>query len=157
MSKNKWYYRDQEVKTIEDTPPGSFAFVYKITNLDNGRTYFGKKQLVSVLNKSITKKDRLTPEYADKRKKKKQVIKEMKGWVEYTGSNTELNEDIANGDQILKEILVYCKTKNQATYFETKFQFMEAVLEDGRSYNDNILGKFYRKSLSDDNAAVKIE
>ena len=153
---NNWIYKGKEVESIDDLPQGTFAFVYKITNLNNNRTYFGKKQVVSVLNKAITKKDRLTPEFADKRKKKKQVIKEMKGWMEYTGSNTELNQDIDDGAAIKKEIIVCCKTKNQATYFETKVQFSEGVLEDDLSYNDNILGKFYRKSLKDENAAVKV-
>lgn len=151
-----WTYEGKEVRSIDDLPQGTFAFVYKITNLHNNRTYYGKKQVVSVLNKTITKKDRALPEFADKRKKKKQVIKEMKGWLEYTGSNAELNKDISEGDLIKKEILICCRTKNQATYFETKVQFAEGVLEDDLSYNDNILGKFYRKSLKDENAAVKV-
>lgn len=151
----QWLYKGNKIESVQDLPPETFSFVYRITNLDNKRTYIGKKQVVSVNKKLLTKKDKLLPE--NKRKKYKIVVSHKKDWPTYNGSNVQLLEDIELGANIEKEILVFCKTKNQATYFETKYQFQEGVLEDMSSYNDNILGKFYRKSLLDSNSSVKDE
>ena len=118
---------------------GDFGFVYKITNLTNAKIYIGRKQLVSVRKKRLGKKEKaLTP-----RKTFKTVIKES-DWRTYNGSNKALLEDIRAGHEIEKEILCSCKTKALLTYFETKYQFVESVIERD-TYNDNILGKFYRK------------
>ena len=37
----KWLYENKEFKTIEDFPSGIVGFVYKITNLCDGRIYIG--------------------------------------------------------------------------------------------------------------------
>ena len=33
------------------------------------------------------------------------------------------------------------------TYYETKLQFVENVLESDKYINDNVLGKFYKKTI----------
>lgn len=67
MNYGHWEYHD---KIDVDN---SFGFVYLITNLLNGKRYLGKKQFHSY--------------------KKKKRVSETK-WREYTGSSTELNDDI---------------------------------------------------------------
>ena len=43
---------------------------------------------------------------------------------------------------------MFCKTQLQARYYEAKLQFQYEVLEkEDYSYNENILGKFYRKNI----------
>ena len=154
---NNWIYEGKEVRSIEDLPSGTHTFIYIIENLDKNKIYIGRKQVIAVRNKPITERERKLPEFADRRKKKRQIITEARKWMEYTGSNKELNEDIGNGDTIRKTILKCCKTKNQATYYETKMQFCEGIIEgEVNSYNDNILGKFYRKSLDDEYSQIKL-
>jgi len=118
---------------------GDFGFVYKITNLTNAKIYIGKKQLIFTRRKRLGKKEKaLTP-----RKTYKTVTKES-DWRTYYGSNKVLLEDIRAGHDIKREILCSCKTKALLTYFETKYQFVESVIERD-TYNDSVLGKFYRK------------
>jgi len=53
----------------------------------------------------------------------------------------EIGEDIYE-----RNILHFCFSKKQLTYYEINYQIKYNVLEVD-SYNDNILGKFYRKDL----------
>lgn len=120
------------------------GFIYKITNQVNGKIYIGRKSFISTSKVSIGK--RATAKLIDRRaSKKKTVVKEMK-WRTYTGSNKQLNEDIKSGDTIIREIIHLCFTKKQMTYWELYYQMKENVLERD-SYNDNILGKFFRSDL----------
>ena len=48
-----------------------------------------------------------------------------------------------------REIIIFTSTKKQLTYFETKLQFVNEVLENDEYLNSNILGKFFRKDLYD--------
>lgn len=138
-----WKFNNKDCNVIPDS--NAIGFVYKITNLDNGKIYIGKKNFFSKRNVKLGKKELAAR--TDKRKsKKKVVIKEMK-WQTYVGSNKELTEDIKSGATIKKEILCLAYSKQQLTYLETKYQFQYNVLEID-SYNGNILGKFYRKGIN---------
>jgi hypothetical protein len=137
-----WSYNGQEIKSTEDMPDNVFGFVYKITNLDNGKIYIGKKQIFSKTKRMFGKKEIAL--MTDMRKPKYEMVTKESFWQKYTGSNKLLNEDIKNGNQIKKEILVFCDSKSKMTYFETKYQFVHGVIEKD-SYNDNINGKYYRK------------
>ena len=139
---NYWIYNGKEIKSLEDFDKEYLGFTYKIINLDNNKIYIGRKQFYSTLKKQLGKKAILS--LTDKRKSKFQNVTKESNWKNYTGSNSTLNEDIKNGAKIKKEILKLCSTKSEMTYFETKYQFLESVIEKD-SYNDNILGKFYRK------------
>ena len=47
-----------------------------------------------------------------------------------------------------REILMFASTKKLLTYYETQALFIHRVLEEPDLYfNDNILGKFYRKDF----------
>ena len=141
-----WKYKGKEVKSIEDLPENAHGFVYLIKNTVTDKFYVGKKNLVSVTNKPLTKKE--LSEITDKRKsKKKQVIKES-NWMSYWGSNKELLSDIKEygQDKFERTILKVCFSKKELTYYEIHQQCVYNVLITN-SYNDNILGKFYRKDL----------
>jgi hypothetical protein len=125
-----------------DIPPNSFGFVYKITNTESGKFYIGKKQLIYRRKKKLTKKE--LNELTDKRLSKFKYTEKESDWATYNGSCKELLSDIRDGKPIEKEILMFCPTKSQLTYFETKYQFCKEVIEL-ESYNDNINGKYYRK------------
>lgn len=133
---SEWIYENKKINSVEDFPDGVIGFVYRITNQTKSKKYIGKK----ILSHKITR----PPLKGLKRKRK--IIKES-NWQEYTGSNEQLNEDILKGDVIKKEILKLCFNKKQMSYYETKYQFLENVLEDDSYYNSNILGKFFRKDV----------
>lgn len=151
---------------LSDFPKGTYGFVYMITNMDTGRKYIGKKQLISERWKTIAKStyDRLKSEDKErtdirktknKRKSKKgspvwiyaQYAPKEMDWLGYTGSNKELNSHIQAGANIEKVIIGLAKSKKALTYLETRWLFDLRVLEKENYYNDNILGSFYTNDL----------
>jgi len=141
-----WNYKGNEVKSLGDLPENAHGFVYLIKNQVTNKFYVGKKNLLSVTNKPLTKKE--LSELTDRRQsKKKQVIKES-NWMTYWGSNKELLSDLKEHgqDKFEKEILKVCFSKKELTYYEIHYQCVYEVLS-ANSYNDNILGKFFRKDL----------
>jgi len=66
----------------------------------------------------------------------------------YWGSNKELLADVKEHgvNNFERKILKLCRSKKQLTYFELHYQCVYEVLSTN-AYNDNILGKFYRKDL----------
>ena len=132
---NPWLYLEQPFDS--DSIGDNFGFVYKITNLLNGRSYIGRKYFWSF---------RTPPG-----KKRKQ--KQESDWKRYYGSCPELKEDIKKyGKEIFsREILSLHTTKGICNYEETKQLFLNNVLseslDDGSPayYNSNILGRYMRK------------
>lgn len=146
-----WFYESKEVTNIEDFGSETFGFIYKITDLQNGKIYIGKKILFTNRKKRLTKKElaELEP-----RKGKKPTFKrdiQESNWKDYYGSSKSLLAEIEKRGEKLsfrREVLKLCKTKKQLTYWEIHYQCKyEVLLID--SYNDNILSKFYRKDLID--------
>ena len=80
-----WLYNNKKIKSIDDFPSEAIGFIYKITNEDNGKVYYGRKTCRGFTKKKLTKKEKLLPE--NKRKTYKTVFKEYKGWLNYTGSS----------------------------------------------------------------------
>jgi hypothetical protein len=99
-------------------PTEWFGFIYRITELDTGKEYIGKKQL--------TKMRRVT---VKGRKNKKKVYSES-DWKTYTGSSTHLNEQISlkGKDNYKFEIVSLHKTKGSLYYAEVRAHVMEDVL-----------------------------
>ena len=136
-----WLYKDKEINSIEDMPTDTFGFVYLVTHTPSGKKYLGKKQLIS--NRT------LPPLKGSKRKRK---IQKESDWKTYYGSQTEVKQLVKESQDMLefvREIRIFASTKKQLTYFETKLQFVNEVLENDEYLNSNILGKFFRKDLYD--------
>ena len=114
-----------------------YGFVYRITNLQSGKQYIGRKYFWSF---------RKPPG-------KKRKVKQESDWQRYYGSCPELKEDIKRyGKEIFsREILSLHDTKGNCNFEETKQLFLNNVLsealDDGSPayYNSNILGRYMRK------------
>ena len=114
--------------TSVDTATGvtPYGFIYKIICTANSRSYIGKKQC-----KTIFKRKPL------KGKRNKRHEERDTDWKIYTSSSRELNEDIIlfGKDKFIFEILRFCNSKFEMSYFEAKLQFEEEVLLRDDYYN----------------------
>jgi hypothetical protein len=140
-----WFYEYQDMVNLEQFPDGTIGFIYKIVNDVTGKFYIGKKSLQSTRTKALTKKELAA--LTDKRMSKKKTVVTESDWKTYMGSNAELKKDITlyGSDNFSRGILHLCSDKTSLTYHEARIQFFHGVLESDNSYNDNILGKFYRR------------
>ena len=145
---SNWFYQNKEVSSIEDFPEGCYGFVYKITNKITGKFYIGRKILSNKLTVKLTKKE-LSEQTGPGRKPTKKKVQKESNWKDYWGSNKLLLEEIKQGGTapFRKEILKFCFNKKQLTYWEVHYQCINEVLLTDKSYNDNVLAKFFRKDL----------
>jgi hypothetical protein len=127
-----WIYN--EILFTEEMIGSSVGFVYEIVNNTNGKRYIGKKL--------FTKSKR----YQKNNKKKSKRV--SSDWLTYTGSNDQLNNDIANGDTVTKYILILCKSKGWMTYHETKQILNRDCLLSDEFYNSWIQCKIRRGHLT---------
>jgi len=142
-----WLYKNKVISKIEDFPENTFGFIYKISNNETGKFYIGKKQLISKTNVKLGKKEKaLLPTQRGRTPTKKLVVKEA-DWQNYWGSNKLLLEELkSNKDKFTREILMICSSKKLLTYWEVAFQIkLDVLLID--SYNDTILGHYYKKDF----------
>lgn len=148
----KWFVYDGETVTeydsVEKFPQGCVGFIYKITNLRSGKFYIGRKSLFSNTKKKLTKKELAEHTGPGKKPTKKLVTKES-DWENYWGSNKTLLQEVKDSgtSDFRREILKFCFNKKQLTYWEVHFQCVNEVLLTDKSYNDNVLAKFFRKDL----------
>ena len=132
---NPWLYEGKPFTT--DNIGDQFGFVYRITNLQTGKQYIGRKYFWSK-RKPRGGKRRVTSE---------------SDWKKYYGSSDELKADrgVLGNELFKREILSTHPTKGKVNFEETKQLFLNNVLqetlEDGAPayYNSNILGRYYRK------------
>jgi hypothetical protein len=128
-----WLYQGQ---TFDSIPEGYIAFVYKITNLNDGRMYIGKKLFYFTRTKTI--------------KGKRKKISEESDWKEYWSSSEELKTDVKTlgESKFTREILHLCKNKGTASYLEAKLQLLNEVLEKpDKWYNAIISCKIHRNHV----------
>jgi hypothetical protein len=132
-----WLYEGKEF-TPEQIESNT-AFVYRITNLETGKQYLGKKNFTKIRSKKI------------KDKVRKKRIKTESDWREYFGSNSVLLEDVERlgQDRFRREILKLCKTKGTANYWEAWYQMKERALESENYYNDWIFVKVHRSHIKE--------
>ena len=130
---NPWLYNDQIVE--DNIPEDAIGFVYEITNLSNNKRYIGKKTLFFSKIRKV------------KGKKKKEKVDS--DWRQYYGSNLELNEDRAKvgNDKFKRQILRFCKSKGEASYYEAKFIFGTDAIMSDRYYNSWISCKIRNNHL----------
>jgi hypothetical protein len=141
----KWKCRE------EINPEKYFGFIYKITNKETGKFYIGKKVFWNNKKKKLTKKQLSELPPTPGRKPTHEVIRTESDWKTYWGSNKQLTADIKQygADKFECWIFKQCLTKKQLTYWEMHYQCKEEVLiNSDKSYNDNILGKFFTRDLA---------
>ena len=132
---NPWLYEGEPFLT--DSIGDQFGFVYRITNLQSGRQYIGRKYFWSK-RKPRGGKRRVTSE---------------SDWKKYYGSSDELKADrkLLGNDLFKREIISLHSTLGKVNYEETRQLFLNNVLtestDDGTPafYNSNILGRYMRK------------
>ena len=154
MSQNCFIYENGNVVEYDSVfkfPPNCVGFVYKITNIQTGKFYIGRKSLYSNIKKKLTRAE-LALSLGPGRKPTSKIVTKESNWQEYWGSNKLILEEIKQGGTtpFRKEILKFCFNKKQLTYWELHFQCVNEVLFSDKSYNDNILAKFFRRDLEKD-------
>ena len=137
-----------EYDSVDKFPSNCVGFVYKITNIRTGKFYIGRKSLYSNTKKRLTKAEKALQTGPGRKPTSKRVISES-NWLDYWGSNKTILQEIKEGgtDSFRKEILKFCFNKKQLTYWEVHYQCINEVLLTDKSYNNNVLAKFFRKDL----------
>ena len=127
-----WSYKGADVPNDLSEYIG---FVYLITNLISNKKYIGKKLLKFKKTKTI------------KGKKKKSLVES--DWRTYWGSNDELKEDVKKLGEVnfKREVLIFCKSKGELSYFELKEQVLSGVLESDEYYNSWIMARVRKDHL----------
>ena len=132
---NPWHYKGTAFTS--DDIGNFFGYVYRITNIESGRQYIGRKY------------------FYQKRKPKggKRRITTESDWKRYYGSSDELKQDVREygKHKFKREIISLHETLGKVNYEETKQLFLHNVLmealDDGTPmyYNSNILGRYMKK------------
>ena len=134
---NPWTY--QGTTFTSDDINDFFGYVYRITNLQDGRQYIGRKYFTQ----------RRKPRSG---KGKRRVTSES-DWKKYYGSSPELKADIKKfgKSNFKREIISLHSTLGKVNYEETKQLFLNNVLTESLDngvpayYNSNILGRYMKK------------
>ena len=132
---NPWTY--QGTTFTSDDINDFFGFVYRITNLQSGKKYIGRK-------------------YFTQRRKprggKRRVTSES-DWKKYYGSSEELKSDVKRlgKENFRREIISLHESLGKVNYEETRQLFLHDVLTESLAdgtpsyYNSNILGRYMKK------------
>tara|TARA_B100000131_G_scaffold53434_1_gene48260 strand:+ start:403 stop:840 length:438 start_codon:yes stop_codon:yes gene_type:complete len=136
---NPWTYQGTTFTSadIDDL----FGFVYRITNLTNGRKYIGRKYFWQ----------KRKPRGGGRRRTSES------NWKTYYGSSKELAEDrkLLGNENFKREILSVHRTPGKVNYEETRqlfrYDVLTEALDDGTPmyYNSNVLGRYMRKDYFD--------
>jgi len=120
---------------LSERPADAFGFIYYIENLQTGRRYIGRKQLVSVSRKTIPGL------------KRRKITRTESDWRSYKSSCRELLDDIEyyGLESFTFVIYKWCIGPGDLTYSEVQEQWQCEVLsrdetDDGERvwYNGNI-------------------
>ena len=120
--KDLGHWRTTAEPSKSDTP---YGFIYVIENINTGKKYVGKKQI-------------LTARKTRKAGRKNRVSKVVEtDWKTYTGSCRELNGEIEqNGKDVFDfNIIKWCDSKWEMSYYEAKEQFERDVIFRSDYYN----------------------
>jgi hypothetical protein len=138
-----------KIPLSDDFTTDYFGFIYKITNLETGKFYIGKKSFIHNKKKKLGKKELLLIPVTRGRRPTTKREKVDSGWRTYWGSSKTLLSDIKElgEDKFERVILSFHTSSKQLTYFEMMHHVRENVLFRDDCYNDNILAKFYKKDF----------
>ena len=132
---NPWTYKGTTFTSADIND--FFGFVYRITNLQSGKQYIGRKYFVQKRKSGNSRRKRTSES----------------NWKAYYGSSKELTEDrkLLGNSFFKREIISLHKTPGKVNYEETRQLFIHNVLIEERLdgtpayYNSNILGRYMRK------------
>ena len=138
---NPWTYQGTTFTSADIND--FFGFVYRITNLQSGKQYIGRKYFVQKRKSGNSRRKRTSES----------------NWKAYYGSSKELNEDrkLLGNKSFSREILGLYKSQGKVNYEETRQLFLNNVLteslDDGTPayYNSNVLGRYYKKDYYESN------
>jgi hypothetical protein len=145
-----WLYNNKVIETLDDFPTGIYGFIYITTHTPSGMSYIGKKVLYHNVKRKLTRKE-LAEHQGAGRKPTHQVVRKESDWKTYHGSAKPILEMLKEGkhSEFKREILELVYSKKLLTYYECKYLFKYGVLENSEGwFNDNVLGKFYRKDFA---------
>jgi hypothetical protein len=149
---NNWLYNLDGINICmdENYTSTAYGFVYKITNLETGKFYIGKKSYIHNKKKKLGKKELLALPTSRGRKPITKTEQVDSGWRTYWGSSKELLADVKllGEDKFERVILREANNKKQLTFLELQEQIICNVLFTDNSYNDNIAGKYFRKDFA---------
>ena len=140
------------METLSSFPQGTFGFIYRVIHEPSGKAYIGKKVLYHQKKVKLTKKELLEYTHVAGRKPAYKIAMNESDWQKYYGSHKEIMGMIREGkaEEFKREILCLATSKKLLTYYETKHLFVYSVLEKpDEFFNDNILGKFFRKDFAE--------
>jgi len=128
-----WTYQGAEF--TDDLIDKNVGFVYRITNLIDGKQYIGKKLFTFAKTKQV------------KGKKKKSRVES--DWKSYFGSNKALIADVEKlgADSFKREILHLCISKGTCNYLELKEQILHSVMESELFYNEYIMVRINKSHI----------
>jgi len=96
----KWFIYESgniiEYDSVFKFPPNCVGFVYKITNIQTGKFYIGRKSLYSNIKKKLTRAE-LAQSLGPGRKPSSKIVTKESNWQEYWGSNKLILEEIKQG------------------------------------------------------------
>ena len=131
---NPWVYNNTTFTS--DDIGNFFGFVYRITNLQTGKQYIGRKYFYQFR----------------KPRGKSRKVKSESDWKKYYGSSKELDQDRKHlgNSSFRREIISLHTTKGWVNYEETRQLFLNNVLSEqlngeSKFYNRNILGRYMKK------------
>ena len=136
---NPWTYQGTTFTSADID--SQFGFVYRITNLQTGKQYIGRKYFQQHRKPRGSRRKRTSES----------------NWKAYYGSSKELNEDrkLLGNNIFKREILSLQPTAGKVNFEETRQLFINNVLTESLTdgtpayYNSNILGRYYRKDYFD--------
>jgi len=132
---NPWIYNNQIFNSSDID--NNVAFVYKITNLINGKSYIGKKTFVTTNRIKV------------KNKTNRKIVRKESDWKKYYGSSDILKEDVLKlgNNNFKREIIKLCTKKSLASYHEAREQFLSDCLMSDNYYNNWISVRITKKHL----------
>ena len=138
----EWQYEGAPVIEID---PIYLGFVYIITQLSTGKQYIGKK-------KCLFKKTSIKTVTLKNGTKKKKKIRSLvsSDWSTYYGSSANLLTEIEKSgyNDFKREIIRFCRTETELSYYEAKYQFeYDVLLHPDKYFNEWIMVRTRRDHL----------
>ena len=128
-----WFYQGKEIKSINDCEPNALGFIYEITNLSNNKRYLGRKTIRKPNYTSGINKGKSKGNYV---------------FTTYCGSSKSLLEDIKRGNTYKKEIIRWCYSKAELTYYESQAIYCSDSLIREDFYNFWCKSTVYSRHLN---------